>query len=101
MRSRIEPMKKIARSPREHRELNLNYFQAQKLLSAGVVERLNNKAKVTKILRVPHLPLSRTLALSLTCQTARARINPRVFLTNQKTLLWKATGCTIDAARKS
>jgi transposase len=47
MRSRIEPMKKIARSMRGHRELILNYFRAQKLLSSGVVEGLNNKAKVT------------------------------------------------------
>ena len=47
MRSRIEPMKKIARSLRQHRELVLNYFRAQKLLSSGVVEGLNNKAKVT------------------------------------------------------
>jgi transposase len=47
MRSRIEPMKKIARSLREHRELILNYFRAQRLLSSGVVEGLNNKAKVT------------------------------------------------------
>jgi transposase len=47
MRSRIEPMKKIARSLRQHRELILNYFLAQKQLSSGVVEGLNNKAKVT------------------------------------------------------
>jgi transposase len=47
MRSRIEPMKKIARSLREHRELILNYFRAQKMLSSGVVEGLNNKAKIT------------------------------------------------------
>jgi len=47
MRSRIEPMKKIARTLRRHRELILNYFRAQKLLSSGVVEGLNNKAKVT------------------------------------------------------
>ena len=47
MRSRIEHMKKIARSLRNHRELILNYFRAQKLLSSGVVEGLNNKAKVT------------------------------------------------------
>ena len=40
-------MKKIARSLRSHRELILNYFRAQKLLSSGVVEGLNNKAKVT------------------------------------------------------
>jgi hypothetical protein len=45
MRSRIEPMKKIARSLRNHRELILSYFRAQKMLSSGVVEGLNNKAK--------------------------------------------------------
>jgi hypothetical protein len=42
MRSRIEPMKEIARSLRNHRELILNYFRAQKMLSSGVVEGLNN-----------------------------------------------------------
>src|ERR1700726_509684 len=47
MCSRIEPMKDIARSMRQHRELILNYFRAHKLLSSGVVEGLNNKAKVT------------------------------------------------------
>jgi transposase len=47
MRSRIEPFKKIARSLRQHRELILNYFRAHKLISSGVVEGLNNKAKVT------------------------------------------------------
>jgi transposase len=30
MRSRIEPMKKIAQSQRQHRELILNHFRAQK-----------------------------------------------------------------------
>ena len=74
MRSRIEPMKKIARTLRQHRELILNYFHAQKLLSSGVVEGLNNKAKVTmrrsygfRTFRCP-----RTRSLSLTWQTARA-----------------------------
>jgi len=33
--------------PLAHRELILNYFRAQKLISSGVVEGLNNKAKVT------------------------------------------------------
>jgi transposase len=47
MRSRIEPMKKIARSLRQHREVIPNYFRDQKLFSSGVVEGLNNKAKVT------------------------------------------------------
>ena len=47
MRSRIEPMKKIARTLRAHRPLLLNYFKARKRFSSGVVEGLNNKAKVT------------------------------------------------------
>jgi transposase len=47
MRSRIEPMKKIAKTLRGHRELILNYFRAKKQFSSGVVEGLNNKAKLT------------------------------------------------------
>jgi transposase len=47
MRSRIEPMKKVARTLRSHRELLLNYFKAKKQFSSGVIEGLNNKAKVT------------------------------------------------------
>ncbi|MGH9440029.1 MAG: transposase, partial [Terriglobia bacterium] len=47
MRSRIEPMKKIARMLRAHRELILNYFRAKKQFSSGVVEGLNNKVKVS------------------------------------------------------
>jgi transposase len=47
MRSRIEPIKKIARTLRAHRPLLLNYFHARKEFSSGVVEGLNGKAKVT------------------------------------------------------
>lgn len=47
MRSRIEPMKNVAKTLRKHRELILNYFRAKKQLSSGVVEGLNNKAKLT------------------------------------------------------
>jgi transposase len=47
MRSRIQPMKKIATTMRSHRELLLNYFRAKRRLSSGVVEGLNNKAKLT------------------------------------------------------
>jgi transposase len=46
MRSRIEPMKKVARMLRNHRELLLNWFKA-KALSSGIVEGLNGKAKLT------------------------------------------------------
>ncbi len=47
MRSKIEPMKKIAISLREHRDLILNWFRAKGTVSAGSVEGLNNKAKLT------------------------------------------------------
>jgi transposase len=47
MRSKIEPMKKIAKTIRKHRELILNWFKAKKAFSSGVVEGLNNKIKVT------------------------------------------------------
>jgi transposase len=47
MRSKIEPMKQVARSLREHRELILNWFRAKGTISAGTVEGLNNKAKLT------------------------------------------------------
>ena len=47
MRSRLEPLKKFARTVRNHRELLLNYFRARKAFSSGIIEGLNNKAKVT------------------------------------------------------
>ena len=47
MRSRITPMKKIAKMLRSHRGLILNYFKARKLFSSGIVEGLNTKAKLT------------------------------------------------------
>jgi transposase len=68
MRSRIEPMKKVARMLRTHRPLLMNYFKARKQFSSGVVEGLNNKAKVTmrrsygfRTFRVLELALYHTL----------------------------------------
>jgi transposase len=46
MRSRLEPMKKIARSIRTHQPLILNWFRARGQVSAGAVEGLNNKVKL-------------------------------------------------------
>jgi transposase len=47
MRSRLEPLKKVARSLRRHRPLLLNWFHAKGAISAGIVEGFNNKAKLT------------------------------------------------------
>ncbi len=46
MRSRIEPVKKIARMLRRHKPLILNWFHARGLISAGSTEGMNNKLKV-------------------------------------------------------
>ena len=47
LRSRIEPMKKMARMCRRHRPLILNWFKAKGQISNGIVEGLNTKAKLT------------------------------------------------------
>jgi transposase len=47
MRSRIEPMKKVAKMLRKHHDLILNWFRAQKEFSSGIVEGFNAKAKLT------------------------------------------------------
>jgi len=46
MRSRLDPMKKVAKTIRSHKLLILNWFQARNEISLGCVEGLNNKAKV-------------------------------------------------------
>lgn len=47
MRSKIGPMKRVARMLRGHRPLILNWFRAKGQLSSGVVEGFNAKAKLT------------------------------------------------------
>lgn len=47
MLSKIEPVKRVARMLRNHRELILNWFRARKEFSSGVVEGLNGKARVS------------------------------------------------------
>lgn len=46
MRSKIEPMKRVARSLRDKRKLILNWFHAEGNISAGIVEGFNNKLKL-------------------------------------------------------
>ena len=47
MRSKLEPMKKVARTLRNHRELILNWFRAKGTMSSGIIEGFNNKVKLT------------------------------------------------------
>ena len=46
-RSRIEPMKKVARMLERHGELLMNWFLAKGTMSSGVVEGLNYNVKLT------------------------------------------------------
>jgi transposase len=46
LRSRIEPMKKVARMLRTHKPLLMNWFKAKGEISSGAVEGLNNKIRV-------------------------------------------------------
>ena len=46
MRSRLDPMKEVARMLRSHRDLILNWFRARGQFSSGVVEGFNGKARV-------------------------------------------------------
>ena len=69
MRSRIEPMKRIARMLRTHQDLIFNWFKAKGEISSGAVEGLNNKAKLItrkaygyRTLRVAEIALYHALA---------------------------------------
>ena len=46
MRSRLEPIKKVARMLRAHEDLLMNWFRAKGEVSSGAVEGLNNKTRV-------------------------------------------------------
>ena len=47
MRSKLEPMKKVAKMMRKHHALIMNWFAAKGELSSGIVEGLNTNAKLT------------------------------------------------------
>ena len=47
MLSKIEPMKKVAKSLRRHKALILNWFRAKGEISSAAVEGMNNKSKLT------------------------------------------------------
>ena len=46
LRSRLEPIKKVARMLRSHQDLLMNWFKAKGEISSGAVEGLNNKIRV-------------------------------------------------------
>jgi transposase len=47
MRTRLEPVKKVARMLRRHEQLLLNYFRAKRQYTNAVTEGMNHKARVS------------------------------------------------------
>ena len=86
MRSRLEPMKKVARMLRAHEELILNWFRAKGEISSGAVEGLNNKIRVVtrrsygfRTYEAMEIALYHTLGT-----TPGTGIYPQILLTRQK-----------------
>ena len=59
MRSRLEPMKKVARMLRAHEPLILNWFRAKGEISSGAVEGLNNESRAAENSRCVHFSFSK------------------------------------------
>ena len=74
MRSRLDPVKKAARSLRAHRELILNWFRAKKQYNSGIVEGLNlqGETEVQKSVRLPHGRSGRNSVVSSAWAATRA-----------------------------
>ena len=66
MRSRLDPMKEVARMLRAHRDLILNWFRAKGQFSSGVVEGFNGKARVITKGRMGFAPAGRWKSLCIT-----------------------------------
>ena len=85
MRSKIEPMKKMARTLRAHRPLLLNWFRAKGAVSAATVEGFNCKGETDpeKILRIQNLQSHGNRLVSYTWRFTLAQIHPQILLTSQ------------------
>ena len=82
MRSRLEPMKKVARMLRAHEALILNWFRAKGEISNGAVEGLNNKIRVVTRRSYGFRTYRRygNCPLSQLGTTSGTRINPQILL---------------------
>jgi transposase len=87
LRSRIEPMKKVARTMRGHRELILNWFRARgrDLRWRGRGPEQQAESDCEKVLRISHLPGHGSRAVSRTWKATRTGARPQILLTRQKT----------------
>ena len=84
MRSRIEPMKKVARTLRGAPRADPQLFPRQEavLQRRGRGPEQQGQTDHAKILRLPHLPRHGNRLVSCTWQTAGAGYRPQILLTN-------------------
>jgi len=82
MRSQLEPMKKVVRTLRNHRQLLLNWFRAEGRLSSGVVEGFNTKVKLTtrKSYGLRTYEAIESEPISQPRRPTRARIHPQILV---------------------
>jgi hypothetical protein len=80
--SRIDPVKKFARTVRAYRELVLNYFRAKKQFPSGIVEmpEQQSQSDTEKNVRLSDVQDPRALSVSRTRQASRAKTRPQILL---------------------
>ena len=78
MRSRLDPMKDVARMVRSHRDLILNWFRAKGQFSSGIVEGFNGKARVITKRAGFRTCEAMQVALYHTRKPARTRAYPQI-----------------------
>jgi len=84
MRSRIDPVKKFARTVRAHRELLLNYFSQKAVLQRhhrGSEQQ--RQSHTEKSVRLSDVQDRRTLSVSRARQAPRAKTRPQILLTKR------------------
>ena len=82
MRSKIDPMKKVARTLRRHRDLILNWFRAEGAISAGDCGGSEQQSKTDdeKSVWLSDGESHRNRPISPTWRPTRARIHPQILL---------------------
>ncbi len=81
IRSRLEPIKEVARSLRAHEDLILNWLAAKKEYSSRIVEdSQQGQTDYQKSMRIPRARNRASLAISRACQIAGAETRPHILL---------------------
>ena len=83
MRSRLDPMKEVARMLRSHRDLILNWFRARRAVLQWHCRRLQREGQSDHQTGVwlPHLRGTGSRFISCTWRPARTRTHPQILLT--------------------